>query len=350
MSHNGSPPRASEVPLVDELFDEVNSPTPEVTQEDPQVNFILDHTAFTKGIGNIKRWFNPEYVKTECSRQKPRLNLFIPTYTLHEFDYVKRGLTMTASNAREAIDFIEKLSEGVENPPLNYDIQLEDNAHSSLSWDACQKYQVHQPVIGEFPNYQTQFRSSRFGRSRPDHDSISYENSESYQSAAAHTSEPAQMPPRLRYIIRPCIKIMFQSPQQKGKWTLVTEDAITKIWASSFGIECMNITEAELLLFKEYDVNNLRQYDPNRTILDPSGPNSILQETVDTSSYPYQPTETSRPKKAAKSHKNRPQRGNAKVTGVVRNERGIQKEQFDKINHAPRGSGSLWTPGSSRQK
>lgn len=348
MSHDGSPVKASEVPLVDELFDKVESPVPQVNHEGvPLVNFILDHTAFTKGIGNIKRWFNPEYVKTECSHLKPRLNLFIPTYTLHEFDYVKRGLTMTASNAREAIDFIDKLSEGVENPPLEYDIQLEDEAQSSISWDACQKYQIHQPVIGEFPNYQTQFRSSKIGRPQPDqyHETISYENSESYQSAAAHANEPALMPPRLRYILRPCIKMMFQSPQQEGKWTLVTEDAITKIWASSFGINCMNITEAELLLFKAYDVNNLRQYDPNRTILDQNGPNSILQETVDTSSYPYQPTETSMPKKAAKSNKHKPHFGNTKVTGVVRNERGIQKEHFDKINHAPRGPGTLWTPG-----
>lgn len=326
---------------VDELFDG-NTPTstPEVPDADTDrdVNFVLDHTAFTKGIGNIKRWFNEDYVQTENSQKKPRLNLFIPTYTLHEFDYARRGLTMTASNAREAIAFIDQISEGIEKAPLEYEIHLGDEGISSqLTWDTCRKYQVHEPVIGEFPNYRTQYGSSKPGLYD---EVIAYENSQSYQSAAAHAEEPAQMPARLRYIITPCLGIR----DKKTKWVLVTEDDITRIWARSFGIECMNVTEAELMLFKGYDVNNIRQFDPNRTIIDQSGPNSILQETIDTTVYPYQLTSSSRPKKAQKAKKNDKKLAPKTIVGATTDEEGIKKERFDAINHAPRGSGKLWRP------
>lgn len=334
---------------VDELFGTANpalmAETSAFSETNSQrhVNFILDHTAFTQGIGNIKRWFNPDYVKSECQVETPLLNLFVPNYTLHEFDYVKRGTTMTATNAREAIALIDKISEGVADAPLRYSVQFETPNHQSGFWDACLKYQVHKPVIGDFPNYRTQFGLSIMGRPRKEatHENISYENSESYQNALAHADEPAQMPSRLRYIIQPCIQLVFNSPN--SAWTLVTEDAITRIWAQSFGIPCMNITEAELLLFRGYDVNNLRKFDPNRTVLDEIRPNSILQETVDTSAYPYRHVRLSRPKRA-KGRENALHHATP-ATSSVRNTHGVHREKYDHINHAPRGAGQLWEPG-----
>ena len=58
-----------------------------------QVRLILDHTAFVRGIGNIKRWFNEEYINSNTTRSNEiiNLNIYIPTYTLHEFDFVKRA-------------------------------------------------------------------------------------------------------------------------------------------------------------------------------------------------------------------------------------------------------------------
>ena len=43
---------------------------------------------------------------------------------------------------------------------------------------------------------------------------------------------------------------------------MVTEDPITKIWAKSYGIDCLNVNEAELLIFQNYDVNLFRLYNP----------------------------------------------------------------------------------------
>lgn len=53
------------------------------------VNLILDHFAFVRGIGNVKRWFDKGYIDSQLKDRKESrvvLNIYIPTYTLHEFD------------------------------------------------------------------------------------------------------------------------------------------------------------------------------------------------------------------------------------------------------------------------
>ncbi|OWB74290.1 hypothetical protein B5S31_g4078 [[Candida] boidinii] len=60
-------------------------------------NFIVTPSAFVGGIGNIKQWYN-DY---DC-------NFFIPTYTLKELDFLKKGVSLIATNARESIRFIDK--------------------------------------------------------------------------------------------------------------------------------------------------------------------------------------------------------------------------------------------------
>lgn len=60
-------------------------------------NFIVTPSAFVGGIGNIKQWYN-DY---DC-------NFFIPAYTLKELDFLKKGVSLIATNARESIRFIDK--------------------------------------------------------------------------------------------------------------------------------------------------------------------------------------------------------------------------------------------------
>lgn len=384
------------------------------------INFILDHSAFVRGIGNIKRWFNEEYIRATYkhnSGEKIKLVIHIPIYTLHEFDFVKKGNTMIATNAREAIKFIDKFindeeentTRVIDSIEFNCSLDIEvPNARSSPSWNECLNYKIYRPLVREFPNFKTKFDSNLLGQNSAHQlnnnratnnqnqhklNDIQYENSESYQNALAHADSPAEMPDRLKYLIKSCIQ-KLKSNRLKNKtnehWRLVTEDPITKIWAISFGIECMNINEAELFIFQDYDINaQKKSIDPHFQYNDDDdneakGPNSILQNTIDTTVYEYTTTNEEDNKnntKKAKSKKNRP-KGKSKEAGKDTNKKDtgkkkknlqkgkksgdqvnhsesaeglvhegtgvyggiVKKERFNAINYAPRGSGELWKP------
>lgn len=343
------------------------------------INVILDHSAFVRGIGNIKRWFNLEYIQSNLTNhdENIQLNIYIPSYTLHEFDFAKKGTSMMATNAREAIRFIDRIFErddiklngmiqvDVANP-INYGIFIESPMEAGPSWNECMNYKIHSPKVKEFPNFKTKFDSNLIGLNQEfDNENlggnhkmndIQYENSQSYQNALANSDNQAEMPVRLRYLIRSCIYKRFIDTHNPNKpktpyedWKLVTEDPITKIWIKSFGIDCLNVNDAELLIFKNYDINQFNQ--PANFSLDDGYDNSknILQNTIDTTRYNYKNFNDY--KKNKKSYK-KPTRQPSKqpVQGTVNdgftsvNGDFVKKERFGVINFAPRGSGELWKP------
>lgn len=359
----------------DELAKYIQEKAPDGTNAPPPavraVNFILDHSAFVRGIGNVKRWFNKEYVEKNFvgRHEQVHLNIFIPTYTLHEFDFVKKGTSMLATNAREAIRFIDRFFEaGDDNAdgfghnwrenietdsPITYNLYIEGPAEGYPSWAQCMKYKTHSPLIKEFPNFKTKFDSNLIGAEDDwahDFDSvrsndIKYENSSSYQMALKQANHEAEMPKRLKYLIRSCV--YKQRVEALGPWQLITEDPITKIWLKSFGIDCLNVNEAELLIFQSHDINHAGPvdprydfYNPARLEYEPEG--GILHSTVDTSSYSYTTMKTKR----AKDKRAAPER----VAGVVGSYQQyytgdeVKREKFDAINYAPRGKGELWVP------
>lgn len=378
--------RMDETP-VDELFDASAASVTLPANPHPRlVAFIIDHLAFVRGIGNIKRWFNRDYLHANTAASTSDdakinpidLTIFIPLYTLHEFDYVKKGTLMQATNAREAIRFVDHLFETedeLDNPYIHYHLAIESLREQGPAWPQCLKFKVHTPRVGDFPNYKTQFDSNLLGQY--DDDVIQYENSARYQHAHAHADEPAEMPLRLRYLIRPCIYKRFIElrPQGAGEYKLVTEDPITKIWAQLFGIDCLNVNEAELLMFNQYDISNAN-YDPHRSLGEEPLAHT-MHLTIDTTQYEYSHAKEYRPIKTKGDHKKKhnkkkdatddkskekektltkdkphskeKQRKPRKVRQPIRdvvNENGdeIKRERFDVINYAPRGQGMLWKP------
>ncbi|KAK6461528.1 hypothetical protein DFJ63DRAFT_336319 [Scheffersomyces coipomensis] len=331
--------------LVDFETHNANANPSNTKKEERLVNLILDRTAFIRGIGNVKRWFNDEYVKTNMNTSKGSitLNIYIPSYTLHEFDFAKKGMSMSASNAREALRFIDKFIESEGEPkenttnPILYNLIIEGPGET-VEWKECLRYKVHSPKVKEFPNFKTKFdysaisqsyahntnaNSDDFNSSLSLRDSnkrndIQYENSESYQNALSHSDNFAEMPTRLQ------------------DWKLVTEDPITKIWAKSFGIDCVNVNEAELLMFQNYDVDKFKNYN-NFSMEEEYDPfNDILQNTVDATAYSYANISDVTPAPNVTGKKNRP----------VPIREYVSKERFDAIKFAPRGRGQLWRPGS----
>lgn len=390
--------------LQDELayFETLKQQQPRIDSNERQVRLILDHTAFVRGIGNIKRWFNEDYVNQNFrkSDEVVCLNLYIPSYTLHEFEFVKKGTSITATNAREAIRFVDKYLETDfeedEQTKLKYNLLLETPDDSVPHWGQCLKYKIHSPRIREFPNFRTKLDSnvlgqgagrSEYGGDYDDDDAFSqafgsslsisqrekvndiqYENSASYQNALENSNKLAEMPIRLRYLIRTCIFKRFVERKQieprneLEEWKLVTEDPIAKIWARSFGIDCLNVNEAELLLFQNYDVNLYNPYNPHNNFLneeqyDPAS--NILQNTIDTTLYTYRDAHQEPPSISSRGRGNN-YRGGRKTRNnnwarlpteyVVQEARQesdgtlVKKEKFGAINYAPRTKGDLWKP------
>lgn len=334
------------------------------------VNLILDHSAFIKGIGNVKRWFNKEYIEKNFMgglHEKVHLNIFIPTYTLHEFDFVKKGTSMLATNAREAIRLIDNFFENSdddgfnqnyreniqsEGSPFTYNLYIESPVEGYPSWAQCMKYKTHSPLIKEFPNFKTKFDSNLIGNEEDigeDFDTnldIKHENANSYQLTLQQANNEAEMPKRLKYLIRSCIFKKYI--ESEHDWRLITEDPITKVWLKSFSIDCINVNEAELLIFRSHDINRLNQIDPrfdfyNPYKLDYEPEGGILHNTVDTSAYSYTTMENYKPhKKDRQAHR--------RINGVVDSYQEfytgdeVKREKFDAINYAPRGKGQLWDP------
>lgn len=327
------------------------------------VNLILDHTAFVRGIGNLKRWFNKAFVDDtlRTADSKVVLTLYIPSYTLHEFDFVKKGTSMVATNAREAIRFIDEhlgAMNNISGTRLAYDVQIELADDRAPSWGECCRFQVHSPKVREFPNYKTKFDSNLVGPhfgENGDHkaeNDIQYENSSSYQQAAANLEQEAVMPLRLKYLLRPCIHKRFmgqlasQTPSET--WKLVTEDSVTRVWAQSFGIDALNVNEAEWLIFEARDTASFKVYGAVHNFsvqnddFHEEADMRTLQRSVDTTKYAYR--KSLEPKNTTKGR--RRQRVKGAITESTQNASGetVKRELFGAINYAPRGSGQLWKP------
>lgn len=335
----------------DELMDiqqvEVSTPRSRV------VNLILDHSAFVRGLGNIKRWFSTEYVRANLSTDdEATVNLFIPSYALHEFEYLKRGTSMLATNSREAIKFIDEWFEKEDTKieaPVKLALQIESPGEAGPKWIHCLEYQKHIPKIKEFPNYKTKFDSNLIGRPTQRFDTdfksndIQYENSKAYQNAVENAESDAEMPARLKYMVRTCIYKRYiekNSFHDMENWKVVTEDPITKIWLNSFGIDCLNVNEAELLMFKKYDVNAFNTFNPHNTYKsdDYDIKSNVLHNTIDTTLYQYDTQKENRPLKKKRAPK-KVTTGTSDINGET-----VKKERFGAINYAPRGKGELWKP------
>lgn len=343
-------------PLVDSQPKEVHIKSP---QETRYVHFILDHSACTLGLGNIQRWFDQEFVQSQLQTStKIHLNLYIPQYTLGELDFQRRGPMVGMSLAQEALKLIDTLFEsessadGLEgfdvveegmsendhdafkkegkslNSPIPFNIFVEEISPLFPRWEKCFKYRLYHPKQGDLPH-------------------IHVANEEEQMN------EQAETPPRLKNLIRSCIYMTKMSskhhPAPPGdQWRLVTEDQATKVWANSFGIDCLNVNEAELLLFHAKDVSQFELVRPgadffsSRDIFDDE-PHIGLHKRVDTTEYPYEsiskkPDGKSSKKKDSKL-KQAKTKGNKEVVAdkpPFVKLKGVCYEEFDQINYAHR--------------
>jgi hypothetical protein len=97
------------------------------------------------------------------------------------------------------------------------------------------------PKVSEFVNAYKSIRATR-----DEDEALDGTNKALAQNKGC--KERAIMPARLKYLIRPSIKKVHFDPED---WKLITEDEWLLIWAQSFDIPCVNISQAEGFLFNK---------------------------------------------------------------------------------------------------
>lgn len=362
-----------------------------------EVRLLLDNSALTRGFGNVKRWFNEDYIKSQlratkkASGKKIHLSIYLPSYTLHELEYLRKGNTALASNAREALKFIDEIFDRedaqdsfggnfVENletapsdaaakleNPLRYNVYIENRTDQFPRWEKCMPFKMHDLQVKDFPYSQTKLPRNIIG--------AEIFNNLDAQHPQESPEDPVQTPERLKHLIRSCVfKRFLESDSQNmpplEQWKLVTEDNVTRVWATSFGIDCLNVNEAELLIFLSRDVTSFEQkligadFNAEHDVFDQQD-KGILHKKIDTTAYEYEPLkgkskqnkeengakpDTSSDEKAelTKAEKKKVKKFKAPVP--LTSSEGVRKENFDMINYAPRGKGKLWAPAGSGKK
>lgn len=311
------------------------------------VDLVLDPSACTHGLGNIQRWFEKSYYDSQMQPKncKVHLNVYVPTFTLHELEMQRKGMTLNSIKAAEAVKFIDSVVQQEEELALDalsldeiHEHPADSSSHAPLpsvaknesgglthnthleyrpdrypSWDECVSKQIRVPEVGELPPLSPLDRD---------------------------TNGVPQVPARLRSLIRSCIfltHVRVKDTLNHGwHWRLVTEDKLTKIWASSFGIECLNINEAELLLFQGKDVAHPLISLAGADFFDATDryqkAPDLLHQRVSTTSYKYEKLKGKR-KTKSKADDSAPAQ---KSQYVTRNEDGLVSEAFGVISFAPR--------------
>lgn len=318
------------------------------------VNLILDDSAFIRGIGNVKRWFDKGYVarqlkasKKNNSEEKVKLNVYIPSYTLHEFKFAKKSTSILGSNAREAIKLVDRLAEEEQVPSfeeedqkqddsgITYDLQIEERGVHFPEWEQCAQFQQRIPQVKDFPNQRTNLENTVWGRFKKD--------SEMYDSPDAE--EAAEIPRRLKHLIRSLVYKKYMH-NDGLEWKLVTEDGVTRTWARCFGIDCLNVNEAELLIFQSKDVTGFDVSGPGANFSEENdkydlADRGVLHQWVDTTKYDYKKLgkDKRRPKPKKKKNQGTPERALEPTHPDV-----MKEEDFDQINYAPRAKGKLYVP------
>ncbi|ODV84231.1 hypothetical protein CANARDRAFT_8907 [[Candida] arabinofermentans NRRL YB-2248] len=365
-------------------------------------HFIIDPSALVYGgIGKIKKW------KTEYT-----VVMYIPHYTLRELDFLKKAFnSLIAVNARESVRFIDQSisdedSDGIDldgfdgmddfetynlnkktSVPTGITSQfiLESPEESGPDWTKASGYRRRTPSASEFPTGNAAITGGVYSPRVPNAfqppalssngaiqeslnpdatlaENNAYKKNKFQQSAKLSnqkedtTEKKAEIPRRLKYLIRSCIQKQFVENKnlpinERIDWIVICEDQTTSIWLKCFGMIVMNLNEVQAMLDASDGIQRFSLYNPD------SHTNENVEENVPctikakfASKDQMQQELSSKPKSKSKGRKTK--KANVLSTSdansvVPTNEttvNGIKKEKFSSMTYAPRGKGQLWTP------
>lgn len=304
----------------DELLDTENIEENNPSMPLRELNFIIDTSAFLQGLGNVKRWFDATYATAQIKKYQGNgaepvvLNCYIPGNTLKELNYFKRNSSIEGPDAKRALKFIDHVLD------LNNGMSAYDDEDSSS----------HENGILITYNIDVEERSA------------SYPSWNMALRYAIHKDWPHEIDLGSKFLIRSCISKVFLDKTSGSSWRVITENK-ARHCINLFGIDCLNVNEAELLLFRALDV----------TLAQPPAPgagfnyqydmydNANIMTKIDTSLYGYRYIAD---QNRASGMVDENTHGN-----VVRPS-GRVVEDFDSVNYESRPKGTLWSPPADHRK
>ncbi|CCF56053.1 hypothetical protein KAFR_0A06180 [Kazachstania africana CBS 2517] len=170
-----------------------------------QYNLILDASAFDRGLGNIKRWCNSN------PKQKFKLQIYIPTFTINELNYLTNKFK--SFNSKEALKFIETSTNNLNNDQ-NYDLIIEFSE-----------------ILDIIPFSKVNVNDS---------------------------SIVNKLPLRLKNLLKSCY-YKCNLEESDVKWILVTEDPKIHEAANECNIPNCSIVDIDILLSKELNDKSFRE-------------------------------------------------------------------------------------------
>ncbi|CCD27092.1 Nmd4p NDAI_0J02000 [Naumovozyma dairenensis CBS 421] len=193
----------------------------------PQYNFILEASAFNRGLGNIKRWItqntdNGNTTNTSMNEDLETINLnfYIPTYTLKELDFLQYH--DKSFNARESLKFIDNYA----NPTHSNGNKNESNVQ----------------LIIEFPDIL---------------DLVPWSDIlQSTDGSNQSIDQLNKLPRRLKNFLKSCI---YKLHDDDVKWILITEDEKIRKISTLCNIPWCSIVDADSLLSKEFNYKSFQE-------------------------------------------------------------------------------------------
>lgn len=275
------------------------------------LNFILDTSALLQGMGNVKRWFDAKYSTAQLLKNQGKaaenlsINCYIPANTLYELQDIRRNSSIQGPNAKWALSFLDQIldSDATNNEMsnevapeknlLSYNVELESRTRSFPTWNTALKYTMH-------------------------------------------TEKVDDLDMGTKFLIRSCVFKAFIERKSSERWYVITED-VSRRKVGLFGVDCLNVNEAELLLFCAHDITESQLKAPGSEFNfehDMYESKPILTR-IDTSLYDYKPLGLKKGKQLRRAKE---------TTGNVSKVEGIIKEDFNMVNYAPRPEGKVWMP------
>lgn len=280
--------------------------------------FVIDASAFEKGLGNIKRW--DQWLNGRKNIQKKskkvHIQLYIPTFTMGELEFLQ--FRRRSNNAREALKFIEQ--NNLKNSSVANQMQGETSLEiimeypdilSTIPWSEVNIHHIDR--LNKIPKRFKDLLKSCTYKCRLSNDTFQQQEEESYNDDIIEvedievsnmrnnvkTNKNAEDSENNKMIH----KEVDNNFNLKSRWILITEDPEVRQFADLCDIPHCSIVQVDSLLSK--DLND-KTFKDTRRFNDLVLKSGIKQVSSD---------------------------GND-----------IVKTKFKKTIYASRGSGKLWTP------
>lgn len=202
-----------------------------------QYNFILDASAFEKGLGNVKRWCQ---VPKQGSKNSVHLRFYVPTFTLQELNFLQGR--HKSFPAKEALKFIDKLETITSESQRGHVIgrKHDDEIRTDLE------------LFIEFPDIL---------------DAVSWSNVLDHASESSSVDSLNKLPKRFKLLLKSCV-YKYHLEDDGLRWILVTEDPQVRKIATQCHIPWVSIVDADSVISRDINDMSFRNSEKfNNTML-----------------------------------------------------------------------------------